>query len=96
MACDIIGICPSCLNSKNSACVDIYVSRNNAGEIENMYVFANEKFEDILDFSVSEDGKTVTEIVCPRCKEVIPVSVPVIENKKAKTNDKKPDAQLEA
>ena len=53
MTCDIIGICPSCLNSKNSACVDIFVNRNEAGEVENMYVFGNEQFEDILDFSVS-------------------------------------------
>ena len=87
MACDIIGICPSCLHSKNSACVDIYVSRNEAGEIANMYVFGNEQFEDILDFSVSEDGKTITEIVCPRCKEIIPVSVPVIEAKNTKAKD---------
>ena len=87
MACEIIGICSSCLNSKKSACVDIYVSRNDAGEIANMYVFGNEQFEDILDFSVSEDGKTVTEIVCPKCKERIPVSVPVIEDK-IQSNDK--------
>ncbi len=96
MTCDIIGICPSCLNSKNSACVDIFVNRNEAGEVENMYVFGNEQFEDILDFSVSEDGKTITEIVCPRCKERIAVSVPVIEKKKEKTINETPVAQIGA
>ena len=84
MACDIIGICPSCLNSKNSTCVDIYVNRNDAGEVTNIYVFGSEQFEDVLDFAVSEDGKTITEVICPRCKERIPVSIPVIENKKSK------------
>lgn len=90
MTCDVIGVCPSCLNSKNSACVDIFVERNDAGEVTNMYVFGNDQFEDILDFSVSKDGKTITEVVCPKCKEVIPVSVPVIQNKKSKVSVAQP------
>ncbi|MBQ7918289.1 MAG: hypothetical protein IJ310_05745 [Clostridia bacterium] len=90
MTCDVIGVCPSCLNSKNSACVDIFVERNDAGEVTNMYVFGNDQFEDILDFSVSKDGKTITEVVCPKCKEVIPVSVPVIQSKKSKVSVAQP------
>ena len=95
MACDIIGVCPSCLHSKNPTCVDIYVSRNDAGEVANIYVFGNEQFEDVLDFSVSEDGKTITEVVCPKCKERIAVSVPVIEGKKVQSKETV-DVQKEA
>ena len=93
MGCEIVGVCTSCLNSKNPACVDIYVSRNKAGEITNMYIFGDDHFDvpasnqSILDFSVSEDGKTITEVVCPRCKERIAVSVPVIANVSNKSNN---------
>lgn len=86
---EIIGNCPSCLNSKKGcANVDIYVSRNNLGEITNMYIFGDDHFDVpannqcITEFSVSEDGSTITELVCPRCRERISVSIPVIENVK--------------
>ena len=49
----------------------------------------------MLDFSVSEDGKTITEVVCPKCKERIAVSVPVIEGKKAQSKETV-DVQKEA
>ena len=87
MKCEIIGNCPSCLDKeKGGANVDIYVCRNAAGEITNMYIFGDDHFsvpakdQCITDFVVSEDGSTITELVCPRCKERVSVSIPIIEN----------------
>ena len=62
---EIIGICPCCMEAEKSACVDIYVSRNERGEITNMYIFGDDHFDvppsnqDITDITVSDDGKTV-------------------------------------
>lgn len=95
MKSEIIGICPSCIQSeKNPRCVDIFVCRNEQGDIINMYIFGDDDFDvpthnqAITEITVSEDGKNITEIVCPRCKEKIAVNIPVIkkpenENKKA-------------
>ena len=81
-----IGSCPGCYDLKNrSRMVDIYVVRDNNGGIANMYIFGDDDFDmissdcNIEEFKVSEDGKTITEIVCPRCKERIAVEVPVIK-----------------
>ena len=94
---EIIGMCPSCINKKGKErMVDIYVSRNDKGDITAMYIFGDDDFDlpsrscDITEFKVSEDGKTITEIVCPRCKERIAVSIPVIKEPE-KMVERKPD-----
>lgn len=94
---EIIGICPSCIEQKNGArCVDIYVCRNEQGDITNMYIFGDDDFDvpannqAITEIKVSEDGKNITEIVCPRCKERIAVSIPVIQ-KPEKMVEQKPN-----
>ena len=94
---EIIGTCPGCYNSqKDSRMVDIYVERNEQGDIENIYIFGDDDFDmpsrncNITEIKVSEDGKTITEIVCPRCKERIAVEIPVIK-KPEKVESKKPD-----
>ena len=94
---EIIGMCPSCINKKGQErMVDIYVERNDKGDITAMYIFGDDDFDmrssesNITDFKVSEDGKTITEIVCPRCKERIAVSVPVIQEPEKKV-EMKPD-----
>ena len=86
MKSEIIGICPSCIDlEKNSRMVDIYVSRNEMGDITDMYIFGDDDFDvpasnqNITEIKVSKDGKTITEIVCPRCKERIAVNIPVIK-----------------
>lgn len=86
MKSEIIGICPSCIEAENNArCVDIYVCRNDKGDITNMYIFGDDDFDvpannqAITEIQVSKDGKTITEIVCPRCKERIAVNIPVIK-----------------
>ena len=82
---EIIGVCPCCMKSSKSACVDIYVSRNNEGDITDMYIFGDDdfdfpsKYQNVTEIEVSKDGKTITEMVCPRCKERIAISVPVID-----------------
>ncbi|MBR3885735.1 MAG: hypothetical protein IKJ33_04675 [Clostridia bacterium] len=97
MKSEIIGICPSCIEKENgSRCVDIYVSRNEQGDITNMYIFGDDDFDvpannqAITEIKVSKDGKTITEIVCPRCKEKIAVNIPVIQ-KQEKQVEVKPD-----
>lgn len=94
---EIIGMCPSCINQKGKErMVDIYVARNDKGDITAMYIFGDDDFDmpgrncDITDFKVSEDGKTITEIVCPRCLERIAVSIPVIQEPEKKV-ERKPD-----
>ena len=43
---EIIGICPSCIDQKNgSRTVDIYVCRNEQGDITNMYIFGDDDFD---------------------------------------------------
>ena len=94
---EIIGMCPSCISQKGKErIVDIYVSRNDKGDITAMYIFGDDDFDmpgkncDITEIKVSEDGKTITEIVCPRCKERIAVNIPVIKEPE-KMVEKKPD-----
>ena len=100
---DIIGMCPSCINKKGKErMVDIYVCRDDQGGITNMYIFGDDDFDmrasecDITDFKVSEDGKTITEIVCPRCKERIAVNVPVIQQPEKQVEVKPNFAELYA
>lgn len=94
---EIIGMCPSCISQKGKErIVDIYVSRNDRGDITSMYIFGDDDFDmpgsacDITEIKVSEDGKTITEIVCPRCKERIAVNIPVIQ-KQEKMVENNPD-----
>ena len=100
---EVIGMCPSCISKKGKErMVDIYVARNDKGDITAMYIFGDDDFDmpsrncDITDFKVSEDGKTITEIVCPRCKERIAVSVPVILEPAEKVEQKPDFASLYA
>ena len=86
MSLEIIGICPSCIElEKNARSVDIYVCRDENGDINDMYIFGDDDFDvpadnqNITEIKVSKDGKTITEIVCPRCKERIAVNIPVIK-----------------
>ena len=86
MKSEIIGNCPCCLRlPKGGALVDIYVSRNKGGEITNMYIFGDDHFDvpshnqSITEFTVSEDGSAITELVCPRCREKFSVYIPIIE-----------------
>ena len=85
MKLEIIGMCPCCAKSQNGANVDIIVNRNDEGDLTNMYIFGDDDFDvparstAITDIEVSSDGKNITEIVCPRCKENIAVMVPVIK-----------------
>ena len=89
---EIIGICPSCIElEKNARMVDIYVCRNEKGDIIDMYIFGDDDFDvpannqNIAEIKVSEDGKTITEIVCPRCKERIAVNIPVIKEQESES-----------
>lgn len=100
---EIIGMCPSCINQKGKErMVDIYVARNDKGDITDMYIFGDDDFDmpgsacDITEFKVSEDGKTITEIVCPRCLERIAVNIPVIQEQEKKVEIKPEFAALYA
>ena len=85
MKCEIIGSCPCCINKKNSLNTDIFANRNEDGDITGMYIFGDDDFDVptsgqfISEIKVSDDGKNIIEIVCPRCKEYVEVSVPVIK-----------------
>ena len=100
MKTDIIGSCPCCREMKQeSRIVDFYVTRDDKGVFNNMYIFGDDDFDvPPRDHAVkgifgSEDGKTITEIICPRCKEKIAVNIPVVKEPEEKF--KKPDyAQL--
>lgn len=82
---EIIGMCPCCARSEKSANVDIILNRNDEGDLTNMYIFGDDDFDvpahssAITEIEVSPDGKNITDIVCPRCKEHIAVSVPIIK-----------------
>ena len=93
MTCEIIGICPSCVNGKDSRMIDIYVGRNDKGDVTDIYIFGDDDFDvpannqSVTDITVSEDGKTITEIICPRCKERISVNIPVIKEPRKETKN---------
>ncbi len=93
---EIIGMCPGCLQKKGQErMVDIYVVRNDKGDITDMYIFGDDDFDvpaknqNITEMKVSDDGKTIIEITCPRCLEKIAVSIPVIKEPEKKP-EKKP------
>ena len=73
---EIIGICPSCIEQKNgSRTVDIYVCRNEQGDITNMYIFGDDDFDvpannqAITEIKVSEDGKILLKLFAQDAKK---------------------------
>ena len=97
MKCEVIGICPGCRDAEiNSRNVDIYVDRNEKGELLGIYIFGDDDFDvvskdqSITEIKVSDDGKTITEITCPRCLERVAVNIPVIKTpEKTQVNETK-------
>lgn len=89
MKSEIIGSCPCCIKKNRCATTDIFVCRNDEGDISSMYIFGDDDFDVpannqfITEIQVSSDGKNITEIVCPKCKERVSVLVPVIKKLEA-------------
>lgn len=79
-----IGMCPSCFKG-NGPAVDFYAVRNENGEILEIHIFGDDDLDvtgkDLIvtDVKFSDDGKTITEVVCPRCKELISVNIPIVK-----------------
>lgn len=79
-----IGMCPCCFQGKGPA-VGIYANRKDNGDLTGLYIFGDDDFDvpknnqDIKDVKISDDKKSVIEIVCPRCKEHIAVNIPIIK-----------------
>ena len=81
-----IGKCPCCFDHKTrSAMVNFYTVRKDNGELEEIHIFGDDDFDvpsanqTITDAKFSNDGKSVTEVVCPRCKEHIEVKIPIVK-----------------
>ena len=83
---EVIGMCPSCISKKGKErMVDIYVARNDKGDITAMYIFGDDDFDvpsssaTVRNVKFSDDNKSVTEVECPRCNENILVDIPIIK-----------------
>ena len=85
-----IGKCPCCFDHKTrSAMVNFYTVRKDNGELEEIHIFGDDDFDvpsanqTVTDAKFSNDGKSVTEVVCPRCKERIAVEIPIIKQQES-------------
>lgn len=81
-----IGFCPCCFNDKkNGAVINFYALREDNGELKEIHIFGDDDFDvpsanqTVTEASFSNDGKFVTEVVCPRCKEHIEVKIPIVK-----------------
>lgn len=82
-----LGRCPCCLAGKkvSSLVVNFFASRFDNGDLEEIYIFGDDDFDvpssnaTVTSVKFSDDNKSVTEVVCPRCNENILVDVPIIK-----------------
>ena len=86
---EILGKCPCCFNHpKRSAHVDIYAAYNENGSLNHMCIFGDDDFDVggdnviIRNITLSKDWNKVEEIVCPRCRELVAVDVPLFKEQK--------------
>ena len=94
---EIVGICPHCFKGKGKGLtdsgkkvgreVDIYAEWNKDDVLDNLYIWGDEHFDMLGEDSIireigfSDDQKHVNDIVCPRCKEHVPVNIPIVRTK---------------
>lgn len=80
-----IGKCPCCFEKGSyGAIVDFFVVREDNGDLKEIHIVGDDLDIPSRDWVVTEattskDGKSVTEIVCPRCKEHINVNISIIK-----------------
>lgn len=81
-----IGFCPCCFNDeKSGAVINFYTLREDNGDLKEIHIFGDDDFDvpsanqTVKEATFSDDGKFVTEVVCPRCKEHIEVKIPIVK-----------------
>lgn len=88
-----LGFCPCCINENNGRgpLVNLYASRKDNGDLQDIYIFGDDDFSVpakdhfVTEVKISEDNKTVTEVVCPRCKERLAVNIDIVKPENEKT-----------
>lgn len=80
-----IGNCPCCFEKgKYGAIVDFFAIREDNGDLREIHIVGDDldipsKDWVVTEATTSKDGKSVTEIVCPRCKEHINVDISIVK-----------------
>ena len=100
-----IGICPHCLKGEGRGLttnglkvgreVDIFAEWNKDGVLYTIYAIGDDDYDirssdsNVTEIGISDDQRHVSDIVCPRCKEHVPVRIPIVKKREIAKSSKK-------